>query len=249
MTCGIYKIENKINGKVYIGQSVNIEERWKKHKSISNNINHEYKNYPLYRSMSKHGLENFNFSIIEECLIDQLDEKEIYWIKYYNSLVPNGYNRTLGGDKNGHSYKLSYEEVLSIRDDLKNTRETGLSLAKKYHVSKDTISGINVGRFWYDENIKYPIRLLFRTCKNCGNRILSDNISGYCFDCYNKIDRRKNWPSREKLKELIRNIPFVQIGKQFNVRDDAVRRWCDFYNLPRTKKEINNISDEEWDKL
>lgn len=249
MTCGIYKIENKLNGKVYIGQSINIEERWKKHRTISNNINHECKNYPLYRSIYKNGLDNFDFSIIEECLEDKLNEREIYWIKYYNSYIPNGYNQTLGGNKNGHSSKLSYEQVLSIRDDLKNTEETELFLAKKYKVSKDTISSVNTGRFWYDENIKYPIRLPYKTCKNCGNKILSENISGYCFKCYTEIERRKNWPSKEKLKELIRTISFAQIGKQFGVRDDAVRHWCDIYKLPRCKSDINKMSDEEWEKL
>ena len=44
--CGIYKIENKINGKCYIGQSVDILRRWRVHKTIANNENHEYKDHP-----------------------------------------------------------------------------------------------------------------------------------------------------------------------------------------------------------
>ena len=95
MTCGIYKITNLINNKVYIGQSVEIERRWQKHKNYyKNKENHKYK---IYRAMYKYGIENFSFEIIEICQPKQLNERQIYWISYYNSLQ-NGYNMTSGGD-------------------------------------------------------------------------------------------------------------------------------------------------------
>lgn len=92
MTCGIYKITNKINNKSYIGQSVFIEERWKEHKE-----NAWDKISPLYEDMRKYGIKNFSFNIIEECDTDLLNEKEKYWISFYNSYL-NGYNKTKGGD-------------------------------------------------------------------------------------------------------------------------------------------------------
>ena len=55
--------------------------------------------------------------------------------------------------------------------------------------------------------------------------------------------------SREELKFLIRNKTFAEIGRNFNVSDNAVRKWCDKLNLPRTKSLIRTYSDEEWDKL
>ena len=55
--------------------------------------------------------------------------------------------------------------------------------------------------------------------------------------------------SRDELKSLIRNKPFVEIGKNFGVSDNAVRKCCDKLNLPRTKSLIKTYSDEEWDKL
>lgn len=55
--------------------------------------------------------------------------------------------------------------------------------------------------------------------------------------------------SREELKNLIRTKTFIYIGEQYGVSDNAVRKWCDKYNLPRTKKEINTYSDKEWDLL
>lgn len=54
---------------------------------------------------------------------------------------------------------------------------------------------------------------------------------------------------REELKQLIRNQSFLAIGKQFNVSDNAIRKWCDKYNLPRKKTEIKNYSDKEWNLI
>jgi len=56
-------------------------------------------------------------------------------------------------------------------------------------------------------------------------------------------------PSRDVLKTKIRTMSFVQIGKEYNVTDNSVRRWCDSYNLPRHKREINTYSEEEWEKI
>lgn len=92
---GIYKIKNLINGKVYIGQSTNIEGRKKDHKRrIWNSNSSQYNSY-LYRSIRKYGLDNFEFSVLEECLSKDLDNKESCWIKFYNSNNPEqGYNST-----------------------------------------------------------------------------------------------------------------------------------------------------------
>jgi group I intron endonuclease len=249
MTCGIYKIENLIDHKCYIGQSINIEERWKIHKKTIHGCEDEY-NYPLYRAIRLYGLENFDWSIIEECSKEELNDKEKYYIKEYKSIVPYGYNQTFGGQDNfGHPMKLTYDKVEEIRIALKETNETGLSLANRFGVSKDTITSINVGRSWYEDDIEYPIRpMTFRFCKKCGTRLNWSNLTGMCNKCYNEL-RKENWPDRETLKNLIRTISFVQIGKIYGVTDNTPRKWCDYYGLPRRKSDINKMSDEEWDKL
>lgn len=89
--CGIYKITNKINGKIYIGQSIDIYKRWAKEKK-------GYVNDYLKNAFLRYGLENFTFEIIEECSIEELDEKEIYYISFYKSNEHDfGYNLTRGG--------------------------------------------------------------------------------------------------------------------------------------------------------
>lgn len=93
---GIYKITNKLNNKSYIGKSIDVEKRLKNHKSaVFSNCGREH-DTPIHKSMRIHGIENFTFNIIEECSIDQLDEREVFWIKYYNSYL-KGYNQTDGG--------------------------------------------------------------------------------------------------------------------------------------------------------
>ena len=95
---GIYKYQNLINGKIYIGQSKDIARRKKDHVTRAFNnfsTNSEYDS-PLHRAMRKYGLENFSFEIIEECEASQLNEREIFWIKYYDA-QSNGYNLSPGG--------------------------------------------------------------------------------------------------------------------------------------------------------
>lgn len=94
----IYKITNKINGKVYIGQtSESIEQRWKEHQNAS-----KYEKYKDYNSMfhcalRKYGFNNFSVEKVEEVDNNLLNSKETYWINFYDS-YKSGYNMTLGGE-------------------------------------------------------------------------------------------------------------------------------------------------------
>jgi group I intron endonuclease len=75
---GIYQITNKINNKIYIGQSVNIKERYAQHVRNSINKNTHTYNYPLSRAFRKYGSDNFELVVLEECSIDELTTKEQY---------------------------------------------------------------------------------------------------------------------------------------------------------------------------
>lgn len=81
-------------------------------------------------------------------------------------------------------------------------------------------------------------------CIDCG-QIITDKAKR-CKTCEGK-NRQQNKPvSREELKNLIRTTSFLQIGKKFNVSDNAVRKWCISYGLPSKKTDIKLISDDDW---
>jgi len=95
---GIYKIENIVNGKIYIGQSINLYIRLLGHKNTLKSNKH-FNRY-LQRSWNKYGEDNFTFEILEECDINDLNDKERYWIEKYDSCNRlKGYNIDHGGNR------------------------------------------------------------------------------------------------------------------------------------------------------
>ena len=90
---GIYKITNP-KGKVYIGQSINIHNRKKNYELF--NCHQQPK---IYNSLKKYGWEQHIFEVIEECSLEQLNEREMYWGRYYNVLGNNGLNLKLGNGR------------------------------------------------------------------------------------------------------------------------------------------------------
>lgn len=247
---GIYKIENLINGKIYIGQSTNISQRWKAHRNRPFNENSESYDCPLYRAIRKYGIENFSFVVLEETTKEELNEKERIWIASYNSNNPeSGYNLTDGGDAITNSV-LTLEQVHEIYSLLANTSLSQEEISKRFGVSQRTISGINTGQTWIETNRIYPIRNTeteTKRCCDCGKKILSDSTR--CSACEMKSRQKEPPISREELKKMIRNVPFLQIGRLFGVSDTAIRKWCKKMSLPSTKNEIKTYSEEEWEEI
>ena len=243
MTTGIYKITNQINNKVYIGQSIHIERRWQEHcRPSASSI--------ISEAIKKYGIDNFTFEIIEKCDENDLNARESYWINFFQSLVPNGYNVSDITESNHSLYiYFSKEELCQIIDDLENTSLSLAEIANKYAVNISTISRINAGSIHHLDNKDYPIRNTNRTsqitlCVDCGKQITNKSIR--CNSCAGKFKAVAPPIERDKLKLLIRTIPFTTIAKQYEVSDNAIRRWCDKYNLPRKSSDIKKYSDQEW---
>lgn len=248
---GIYKITNQVNGKVYIGQSKDIKARWRRHRTAAfAEWSNQYDSH-LYRSIRKYGLDNFRFEVIEECLIADLNDRESYWIKYYNSTdINNGYNMTIEASASGTYQKLNPQAVKDIREALLNSEILLKDLAKKYNVTAEAITDINQGHSFREDEFDYPLRkrnFNNNKCICCGKLISLKAVR--CEKCSHEHMRKVVRPSREELKELIRTTPFLTIAKSYNVTDNAIRRWCDEYKLPRKKNEIKKYSDEEWNLI
>lgn len=126
---GIYKITNILNNKVYIGQSINIESRWKGHlNDLNKNKHHSLR---LQNSYNKYGKDNFKFEIVEIVYDDELMEsREQYWIDYYDSMNKlKGYN-IRGAGCHG---KLAEE-----------TKEKLRKINKGKHISLETRNKISI---------------------------------------------------------------------------------------------------------
>jgi hypothetical protein len=133
----IYKHTNKINGKVYIGQTIinkkqtSLEatmRRWNVH--VKNSlINDENKQYSFYKAIREFGLENFEHEIIEDNIpnLEETNEEEMYWIELYDCIVPNGYNMNKGGNGN-----LGYLHTFEERQKMKHE----MSIKQRQNISK-----------------------------------------------------------------------------------------------------------------
>ena len=111
----IYKITNKEDGKIYVGQTIqHLEDRWKQHCKISSNCRY------LKRAFNKYGIDKFDFKLICICFDEELNKFEIEYMEKYNSIVPNGYNLRKGGNSGKHheETKKKISESLKGRTDI-----------------------------------------------------------------------------------------------------------------------------------
>jgi hypothetical protein len=127
----IYKILNKINGKIYIGQTIGtLEHRMSQHKANNK------KNSIIGKAIQKYGWNNFDVEVIDEAeTIEELNNKEIYWIGYYKSLVPNGYNIEIGGKNAPNGEEI--RQKISIANKGRFVGEKSSKSKKVYKFSLD----------------------------------------------------------------------------------------------------------------
>lgn len=142
---GIYLFTNLVNNKLYVGQAKNLSKRIHSHRTTFNHGGN--KRMILYKAMLKYGIENFQIELIEEFEEynpRQLDALEKYYIKYYNSKAPYGYNQTDGGDGGILGYKMTDEQKQVISQNSKNTARDGRYTMYCYNINtKETTTYLN----------------------------------------------------------------------------------------------------------
>ena len=197
----INKITNKINGKCYIGQTIkHYETRFKQHQL--NYTKPYFSQLLIYKAFNKYGIENFSFEPIEEVETkEELDEREKYWIKYYDSYY-NGYNATLGG-RATPLYEWNEEEVILKYHELKSARKVAQYYKCDHNVIDNILNRNKVKRYTIAEQNskgilhleKDEISLTFNTTKECGQWLISNhytqssnltNVVHYLSECIRK---------------------------------------------------------------
>jgi len=135
MSSGVYKFTSKTTGLSYIGQSIDIERRYKEHKKADDG-------YSFHNAIKEHGWDDFIFEVLEYCDIDKLLEREKYWITYYNTYY-HGYNETPGGEggftsgkkKPVAQYDLEGNFIAAYVSELDAERKLGLK-SKSSNISR-----------------------------------------------------------------------------------------------------------------
>lgn len=111
----------------------------------------------------------------------------------------------------------------------------------------DTTNGKNLRNLRNKNNNKSNNNKILNYCIDCGKEISRGAMR--CISCEQARRHCEKPITREELKRLIRNTPFTRIGEQFGVSDNAIRKWCDSYNLPRKVSDIKKYTNEEWNKI
>lgn len=134
----IYIITNDVNSKVYVGQTVkSLKDRFCGHTCDSNKSN-----MLIRKAILKYGKQNFHISLLEECDISEMDEREIYWISYYNSCdSKHGYNILPGGSRSTFSYNRleDHIDIQNFKDFICNNHPHIMEVANKFNISKCSV--------------------------------------------------------------------------------------------------------------
>lgn len=244
----IYKFQNKINGKIYIGQTNDIRKRYNGHKSGANNPKNSGYNTPFYRAIRKYGFENFSFDVVEEIHQDEskeyVDSREKFFIKYYESLVnQNGYNVSKGGTK-GRKIPLSYEEKLHrsklfSKEDIADIQKMLIEdeeyevIEKKYapKLKRTFLVNINTGANFFNPNFDYPLK------KHAKSHFTKREIQ----DIKNRIKKGEKYSSIREIYHIKSDgfISGINTGKYFYDKNEK---------YPLCIKGCNKKINEIWAK-
>lgn len=185
----IYKITNKINGKSYIGQTIqDVKERFYQHCATSCSL--DVLNMAIHKAIFKYGKSNFTLEVIEEVESDNLNDREKYWIEYYDS-YKNGYNSTIGGQDGYKPFKdLNVEFVIKEYEQGKSLRAIG----KLFNVDKQTIKDLLIRN-----NITIRATRTYKLSQGDREEIIKDFHSGL-----NRGNIMEKWHiSKSYLSQLI----------------------------------------------
>lgn len=218
---GIYRFKNKITGQVYIGQSVQLEARYLEHKRDSQKSSKPTK---FYKAIQEYGWDNFEYSIIEECSAEELNDREIYWVSYYDS-YHNGYNSTPGGQAPLVDRQLIYEawdEGLSIK-------EISEKLKIGHTTIQNTLQGYNT--YSVSESKRRGGKLAYKTTVRNSEepKIHRYSLNGEYLD---------SWESTKQIQRELK-IDSSSVGKVLNGKRNSAGGFLWSYELKNLIEPLN----------
>lgn len=202
----IYRYTNLLNGKSYIGQTINPEQRLKAHKSSAFNENSAEYNTLLHQAMRKYGYENFAYEVLAEAeTIEELNGLEIYFIAHYKTLVPNGYNIEIGGNNapkpkseetkiklmQAHA-ELSEDEVIALRLAYQNRESPSEIYNEKYQNRMQYASFMNI---WTGARYKTIMPEVFKDRGKRATKLTEDLVRQI------RLDRRDTAMSYQEIAD------------------------------------------------
>ena len=236
---GIYSIFNIITQKYYIGQSIDIYRRFSIHKRELNTNRHV--NRHLQSSWNKYGESNFRFFVVEECSSDLLNEREIFWIKSFDSFR-NGYNLDEGGD-GIHGYKHTASEISKMRK-IQNPL-----VVLQFDLEHNLICRFEGGISHAAKELHYTKECIKRCCEHTGNKISYKDYYWVFEKEY--IDNRFSWVAYESQIKFIDLAPRKkkQIQKicQYDRDRNLIKTWNSFSEIEAAgfnRAQVNSICNK-----
>ena len=219
----IYKVTNLINKKVYIGQTIDLEQRKRNHKSESYNQKSSGYKYAFHSAIRKYGWDNFVWEILEEVTddLDEMNARERYYIALFNSYY-EGYNETFGGEGNRIEKKtfqeccksskiLNEEEIRDIQQMLIDGYQNNEILKKYPKLSRSLLNNINIGYNFKRTDIQYPLS----PYHSLFDKKTQDEI-------IQKIKDKESYSSISKQYHIsIGLISLINQGKQWNRKNET----------------------------
>ena len=226
----IYMIQNKINGKKYIGQTIqkDIKDRWNSHK----NLKHKTVGQILFNSYKKYGINNFSYKLICICFDEDTNEYEKEYIKKYNTLHPNGFNLLEGGNNRKHhdyTKNLLSEKMMGDKNPNFGKKLTPEQIKRMSEKIKGKNNSSYGKKFTSEEKQK-------RLDKYIENPEIKDKISkslkNYHLNNINKIKINSKRVEQYDLNDNLINIfhSISEASREINISHSVISRACNKEN-------------------
>lgn len=243
----IYKVTNTINDKVYIGQTENVETRWNYHLRdyLRSSDSLRFKS-PLYDDMKEYGVDKFTIEELEGVDKDNSYIKEKFWIKELNTLYPNGYNLTSGGEKGKFYSDITKER---IGEKTKERWEDPV-------IAERMLNGLRLGTETakITQTGKERVERLIKTCPECGIefRVIPSEDKTFCsYSCSGKYRMTKG-SGKQRIEE------YVEERKSVHTRiKELAENWTEenkerviegkLNDITATLKPLTDLIEEEYE--